>query len=177
MRIKNFKRLETDYCVSLEEAKNHLRVYETDDDAEIQTLIEVACQKAEMDTNLRLQRCTYTMSGAVTKGQTVFMPYGLTSITAIKASGSALQVDVDYEYHEIHNDVIRFLKSFNSVDIEVEAGFPYDHVHKGIQQAIKIMIGTLYECRMDVTFGIQAYQMPFTYRHLISDFINWTKDY
>lgn len=178
LNLTKFTRLDTEFCVSLDEAKSHLRIFETDEDVQVQFLINAACEYIELYTHRRLQRSIYNLSGSVKTEDKVYLPYGVTTITEIKGTPyqeaeRPLQVNIDYKM--IGDDVVVFLAPFEGLSIDVECGYPFDRVPKILTYAVLMMLGTLYECKQDISYGIQAYQMPFTTKNLMAPFINWIK--
>lgn len=176
------------YPVTLTEAKTHLRVTNTDDDAYINAIINAATAEAE----------TYTRRALLTQTWDVFldgfsdsmeMPKGQLQSATISYvdSGGATQtlatsvytVDTDSDpgvirlaygqsWPSVHDQA-------NAVTIRIVCGYGNaSDIPMPIRQAILLQIAHLYEAREPVVFGASVDAIPMSYESLLSSYRIWT---
>lgn len=168
--------------VSLAETKAHLRVDGTDEDALIESLISVARQRCEQETDRIIRRSTvvWYLDGF---SDEMRPPGGqLASVTTITyndennaaqtLSSARYVVDaaaepgrivrhIDYEWPSVYGNI-------NDVAITYEAGWASAAaVPKAIKQAILLIVGHYYEHREAVAMGSMS-EVPQTVNWLLS---------
>jgi uncharacterized phiE125 gp8 family phage protein len=173
--------------ITLEEAKDHLRVDITDDDTYIESLIKVARRSCEHISNHKFITQTWDVwLDGFPGSATLELPKSLTplqSVTHIKYwdkdqneatySSNNYEVDTNSEPGKIvlkrasswPSDVLRVV---NGVEIQVNVGYGDDaDVPWEIRQAILLLIGHLYENRETVIVGEIAREIPMGVRSLL----------
>ncbi len=171
------------YLVTLDEAKQHLRIAHSDDDAYIINIIQAAQLTAEYQCNVDFTICQWLFTCDLWS-QTISIPYGqVDKILKIEywddQSTSALQVlnnsnwyldngseparitMVDpYNYPSLRNGTGNIRISFSTQNINVF----YQQVAK---QAVLIMLTDMYENRQSVIVGRIASTIPRTAQFLL----------
>jgi uncharacterized phiE125 gp8 family phage protein len=195
MNIK-LKTAPVKYPVTLEDAKNHLRLELdlTTDDEYIKTLISVATQTAEQFLHRRLITQTWYLYLEGWWFNTLVMPFGqLESVTSIKYkdtdgdestwSSDEYIVNTDSDPGAI---TLGYSESFptdvlypsNPITIEFVCGYGTggSDVEANIKHAIKLLISDLYENRETVVISggsVSLFELP-TVINLLTPFkINW----
>jgi uncharacterized phiE125 gp8 family phage protein len=157
----------TDTPVTLLEAKEHMRVLESDDDAYIQSLIDTATALAEQITNRQLVSATYRVYfDSFQDDITLPRPplksvneVGYIDTNGIQSTTTAFRVDSYQEPAVLHIEEKLSLKSVeNSLWVEYVCG--YDKVPEPIKQWIKIKVATMYEQRESLVPGISITPTP-----------------
>lgn len=137
--------------VTLQEAKNHLRVDVSDDDSLISTLITVARQKAEEFTRRSLITQTWELSLDGFQGIVYLPRLEIQSIVSVTVDGVALPVD-EYQVGTVSGRVqffgTRAAEQLDGAKIRYVAGYgDATTVPAQIKQAILQIVGHLYENR------------------------------
>lgn len=158
--------------LTLDEAKEHLRVDFTDDDALIHGLIDAATQHVEDVTSRALVTQTWTLRGDrfPTSGEVVLPRpplQSVSSITYIDTSGAS-QTLATSEY-DVHTDTLpgRITRAYNvtwpsvraqpnAVTITYVAGWTEGAVPEALKSALKLIVGDLYRNREDTITGTVA---------------------
>ena len=175
--------------ITLDEAKTHLRVLTSDDDAYITDLIKVARRKVEYDLRRALITQTWKMylDDFPANGDVILIPYPpLQSITSIKYydTSNEQQTWSNTEYElDIYSEPARVAEVYgytwpsvydklNAVEIIFIAGYGDDatDVPWTVKQAILMLIGHYYENREATTDGRPITSVPMAYENLI-----WTE--
>ncbi len=169
--------------VSLSEAKNHLRVTESDEDALILGLIRAAREQVEADTGRPLLSQTWQLVVDNFSGDLELKP-GTVSIVSVKYQGTdnveQTLADTVYELRErglVPSLALQYDQTWpdvlshpNSVTIEFTAGYSEpDFVPQPIKQAMLLLISHLYENR-EVAAGIKLELVPMAYDCLLSSY-------
>jgi uncharacterized phiE125 gp8 family phage protein len=165
--------------VTLEEAKNHLRVDITADDTLIESLILVARNTCEGITNHRFITQTWDIVMDAFPGGDIILPKSLSplvSVTHIKYtdedSNQSTFSSGNYAV-DIYSDPGRIkltkdanwpsdqLYVINGVEIQVVVGYgTEDAVPQEYKQALLLLLGHWYENREQVTVGEVAREIP-----------------
>lgn len=161
--------------VSLEEARLHLRVIATEENALITSLIKAATALAQNLTARQFVTATYRLTLDRFSRRIVLPRPPLISVTEVAyvdAAGDEQTVDAA-DYHVIVDGVFGVLvfrdavapptvgRQPNAVAIEFEAGFgAAAAVPDEIKAAIKLLVGHLYENREQVLVGPAPHQTP-----------------
>ncbi len=155
----------TSNVVTLQEAKDHLRVDSSDDDTYISTLIVSAQRQVESYTNRCLSDTTYHFRlSAYPKGGIVLPFSPIKSITAIKyydSDNAEQTLSSDDYYYNIYEEpcTIRWEEEpseayeyrVDAVSVEFVAGYTSPEVPPpGLEHAIKLLLSDMYEQRVDV---------------------------
>jgi uncharacterized phiE125 gp8 family phage protein len=176
--------------VSLVEAKAHLRVDISDDDALIGALIVAAREMAEAITRRALitQTWVYTLDSWPRGGMIAFpMPplqdvgdVDYTSYTGVTATlaDTSYVIDTASEPGRLRLKFTSFwpsviLRELAAIEIEFDAGYGDDgaHVPQAIRQAMLLMIGHWYEKReLMAPPGSALGEIPFAVQALLSPY-------
>ncbi|MFM5339398.1 head-tail connector protein [Aeromonas veronii] len=169
MIITKLEKIDNERCITLDEAKAYIRVFDADDDAVITMHIKVALDNVEQYTNRKLQLHNFELSGDVSRCQIIDLPYGNNTVTEITANTIALVKDVDYKM--IGNNGVYFVNANTNVVIKGTCGYQFDKVPDMLRNAVLMKVGTYYECRQDVTFGVQTYKAELTSDRLMQPYV------
>lgn len=158
----------TDYPVTLEEVKTHLRLdpEETSEDAYLEILIGAAVDYVQNYTNRQLMPATYklTLNSVPQTIPLARQPFAaITDIQAKDALGVAVALvkDTDYTLSKA-NDVADltgiesslWFNNYKSIAITYTVGYPdAESVPKAIKSALFLIIGHLYTNREEVIVG------------------------
>ncbi len=174
----------TNEPVSRDDAKDHLRILNSDDDAYIDSLIKVARQKVEIDTNRALTNTVYKkVLDCFPAGRFIELERApLVSISSIQyydtdgdlqtfnASNYLAQVHSEPGYVELKYELewpdVR--DESQAVIINYTAGYGTDSasVPETLRHAIKFLISHWYSMREPVTSLTQLSTVPMTYQYL-----------
>ena len=174
--------------VTLDEAKLHLRVTCTADDAYITTLIKVARLHAELFQNRSYITQTLELRMDCFPQFLIELPrppsISVTSIKYIDSNGDTQTLDASKYTTDFNSYVARIVPAFNetwpttrrvidAVTIEYQAGYgAASDVPETIRQAILLLIGVWYENREPITEST-VMEIPFT----VSALLNMEKVY
>ncbi len=164
MKLTYKNQIDSDLCVSLDEAKRHLRVIHNEDDVDIQMLIYAGIEYVESYTGRFLNRYEKVFRGT---GNRFYIDGGEVNVQYVVDVKSGLKVP----YNQVDGCIV--LDSVSEVDISVHCGYDYKDVPKMLRYAVLMYIGALYESRSDITYGVQSYKMPITSENLIRPYIIW----
>jgi len=161
--------------ITLEQAKDHLRVDFDDDDIYIDTLIAV-CETAVLN---EIKAFT-PAEGTVTTDGTTALTGSSTLFTELKA-GDVLKVEGESNrtIASITSDIVlnvtvAFSTSVSGLTFKYESTPLVSGVlPKPIYQAILLMIGHLYEHREPVIAGVGVMKVPFTLEYLLAPYKTW----
>lgn|SRR5574337_1304521 len=165
--------------VTLEEAKNHLRVDLDDDDSLIESLVRAAREHAEVFTGRALISQTWeAYLDEWPKGDSISLPYPpLKSVTGVYYTGTdgneTELAGTEYAVDTVSIKGRVVLKSgkswpsaelgpLNPIRIRFVAGYGDTAlgVPEGIRSAIKLILGTLYQYRETIIIGTIVSEMP-----------------
>jgi len=162
--------------ITLDQAKDHLRVDFTDDDIYIQCLMDVA--ETAILNEIRGQ---VTSEGTVTTAGTTTLTGDGTTFTDYKA-GDVIKVEGETSTRIIasitSDTVLLVTVAFSSSD----SGLTYTleptaivsgALPKPIYQAMLLLIGQLYENREPVVIGSIATKLPFSLEYLLAPYKTW----
>lgn len=164
MKLTFNKQIDGDVCVSLDEAKRHLRVIHTEDDVDIQMLVQAGIEYVQLYTGRllnryeRLYRCT---------GNKFYIDGGEVEVQYVVD----VKTGVRLNFNTVDGCII--LDHPCEVDISIHCGYDYRAVPKMLRYAVLMHVGALYESRSDITYGVQSYKMPITSENLIRPYIIW----
>ncbi|ELR66058.1 hypothetical protein C942_00500 [Photobacterium marinum] len=163
----NNKSLET--IISIDEAKQHLRIFDDFDNDLILNQIEAATQWAEAFTHRKLLPTDiHGYQETVSKGEVIFLPFGDISNAEVKASG--VVITDGFKVNEFNNS-IRFENSYFDVEVKYTVGFSdVSEVPAPIKQAVLLIVGNLYENREDTVMGVNAAMIPFGSKNLLTTY-------
>lgn len=142
--------------ISLQEAKDFMRILESDDDATIEAMIKSATSYAENFTNRQFETATFELF-AENFTQDIQLPKNpikdLVSIEYMDQDGVYQVLDSAnyYLYGEYDIFKVHFVKTVshkthkNAIKYNFISG--YDNVPEGIKSFILVMVSTLYENR------------------------------
>jgi uncharacterized phiE125 gp8 family phage protein len=168
--------------VTLNEAKNHLRIDHTDDDTYVGSLIKVARQHVERITNYVCIASTwhaYSEKWSV-NGRLYIMKHPVTAVskveyfpsnsnTYIELPGTQYQFERSYPSGVYVKNNPALQDSMNAIKLTFTAGHANtvgDPVPAEIQQAILILIGHLYENRQEEVTGTIVSRLSAGFRYL-----------
>jgi len=154
----------TDTCVSLTEAKLHLKVENTTDDSLITVLIKAAQEAVEAYTNRVLMSTTFDLQLDEIKDCEIELPAApVSSVTSVKyydesnseqtlASGNYFY-SINQEPMEIEFITVPgyYTQRFDAVTVRFVAGYANAAaVPNALKQAVLLLVGDLYENRLDL---------------------------
>lgn len=151
--------------LSLEDAKNFMRILEDDSDSDIISMIKSAREYAENYTNRQFKVATYELfTDCIT--QDLRLPKNpiktLSSVEYMDDSGDYQVLDSSKYYlygeddiYKIHfEETITHKAHKNAIKITFDSG--YDVVPEGIISYLKILVSTLYENRELYLIGVSV---------------------
>jgi len=164
----------TNYPVSVEEAKRHLRIddsWDKDDDY-IRNLIKAATQKAEEYIGKDIAETSNVLKIRDYAGSDFYVQEGnFISLTSVQQSDEATSITVDHT--EIYyNQFYVELSSSVSQDplyINYKTGFLVNTVPALIKQAILVKIGDLYDSERG-SYLAGSYKETNAWQHLLDSF-------
>lgn len=152
--ITNIKEINSELPVDLFEAKQHLIIDHDLDDEYIVSLIKAAVSIAENHTSRKLTSHQVQMFNDNAFG-VIHFPYGNISNITITAQRSLLQPPTDY-VTGIDRVVLR--KRVTDVEFNFLCGFTVETCPADIKHAILMLVGTMYESRLDISHGVQQFK-------------------
>lgn len=167
--------------VTLEDVKEHLRVFYNDDDAYLEALIAAATTHLDGYQGI-LNRCMVSQSWKTTrkawcrKVDTIFTDTTAAVVKYFDADGIERTVDnTDNVAYRVYPDYIRFSNDFVFPALHTDRDDPisiisthgYTEVPATLLLAIKILIAHWYRNREPVTFG-SVMKIPFSVNALLT---------
>ena len=167
--------------ITLDESKRHLRVDFTDDDIYIQGLIDLVEEYVINDIQ---GEAAHKSTGTITTAISTALTGTGTNFTDFKV-GDIIKVEGDYSriIASITDDTTgtvtaAFTGVLTDVDYRAYTGLPQvmsdGTLPLGIKHAMLIMLGHFYMIREPVVMGINATEVPFSYKSLIAPWKNYT---
>lgn len=159
--------------VSIDEAMEHSRITDYDDENVILSCLESAHDLVQQWLNRKLT--TTNMVGIVRNfSPEIMIPYppisDITEVKAIYNNEEVLIDPVNYRFDDITGS-IKFVKNLSDhYDFKIYFSCGYTTVPKSIKHAIKMTFATLYEMREDAIIGTQINEVPITARNIIKSF-------
>lgn len=185
-----------DAVVTVADAKKHLRVDHTDDDAHIEGLVAAATGWLDGPTGwlgraLGVQVLEYSADSFGDCGQSVRLPYPphieVISVKYIDAAG--VEITMSPSGYELKDDELRTPNGqwwpavrceSGAVRVRYRAGYgapnatdpsKYDNaLHRSLWVAILMIVGQWYENRQPVVIGSTVEHLPFAAEQLLSTF-------
>ncbi|HCG6971513.1 TPA: phage gp6-like head-tail connector protein [Vibrio parahaemolyticus] len=163
--------------VPFEQVASHLRVWDEEDRAYIESLVDAAVCTAESYMN-RLIIESVVLVGLSNFNQT--LPLGRAKeIKEITYRLASLDVKVtlspeDYELDLLRNRIVlrRGVSIAGAYDIQVTlvTGWSADEIPANVKHAVLMLVATLYEMREDATVGqgVTVTKVPVTHRYLLN---------
>tara|TARA_R100001440_G_scaffold171_2_gene525 strand:- start:10872 stop:11456 length:585 start_codon:yes stop_codon:yes gene_type:complete len=173
--------------VTLSEAKDHLRVSNTDDDTLITNLILAATQAAQNYTNRFFINHSVRMDCDTWDETLYFYKSPVFSSTTIEYYGTSSTVydvwdSVNYIVDKVHEPARLLLQADKSyptladrkaaIKLTYVSGYgtAASDVPQAIKQAVLLMIGNFYENRQEVVVGRIATEMPKSAQYLLDQY-------
>lgn len=162
--------------ITLEQAKDHLRVDFSDDDPYIETLIEVAetsilndCKAYTIGNGTVTTNGTTTLTG---DDDTTFLDYKAGDV--IRVFGETVRTISSIT----DNDTIVVSAAFSTSKTGLSYQVEQTPIESGVLpkplfQAVLLLIGHLYENREPVIVGVGVQKMPLSIEYLIAPYKNW----
>ena len=193
-RNSHLKTPRTTSALSLDEAKNHLRIPTgiTEEDDYLQALIDTATDVADKYCNISIMQQTYVQyadkwedtiqlfhspiegSGAVDMVQVEYIAtgdgttYSTWAITNYKFDKYSCPTRL---VHENGKDYPSIEDIINAIKIEYKVGYgTASDVPKGIKQALLIMVGQWYENRQEAIVGRSVGTIPMTATYILDKY-------
>lgn len=172
MRTRILSKLEYP-VLDIEIVKQHTRVDDDLDTDLLKAYISAAISVAEKHTN-RMLVPTIVDGHWPTYLAKVYLPFGHTqeptSLTATDKYG--VSEDVAFTYNSVDESVNVSVDYVNHIDftIQFDCGYRSGEVPKGLQQGLLLLVGTLYNVREDVSYGVNAYAVPLASKMLFNKF-------
>jgi uncharacterized phiE125 gp8 family phage protein len=157
-------KVKTDYLINLSEAKAHLRVDTTDEDAYISQLIKAAVQAAEQYINKDIAQTENTLVIEYFNGYGIEVDEGhLQAITSLKDESNT---DVAYENLMVYDSLFKLTVSdfipVQTITLKFNTGFTDSTLPPLIRQAIYVKIADLYDSqRSGIQFNTMQYAKVF----------------
>lgn len=140
--------------ITLDEAKNHLHILNTDDDDYITSLIPVACDLAQAYCHKLLTEGTVKAECDLYQPK-VLLPWGnVSSITSVTLDDEDY---TDYEFREVQQALV-IPDTYSRIEIEYECG--YSTIPASVKQGILVLISTMYNYRDDSIVGYTVADLP-----------------
>lgn len=158
--------------VTLEEAKDHIRVDYTDDDVYITDLLDV-CETAilnEVKGHIPGEGTVATSGTALTGSSTNFLDFQAGDI--IRVDGESNRTISAITSNTALTVTSAFSASGSGLSYRIEPSFS-GVLPKPLKQAILIMIGLLYNQREPVIIGTSVVKIPYTLEYLIAPYKTW----
>lgn len=152
-------KVKSDYLIGLSEAKQHLRVDTTDEDAYISNLIKAAVGMAENYIQKDIVPTVNTLVMNDFSGTLVEIDEGnFVSLTSVKDAGNN---SLTYSELEIFDSFFRFeldaSQNDATINVVFNTGFSNTTLPATIRQAVLIKLADLYDVDRN-TYGFQTYQ-------------------
>ena len=158
--------------VTLEEAKDFLRILDTDDDVLIGSMILQATQSAEIIMNRQIMPATYELYLNAMHSEIILPRPPFISLESFQAFDGTVWNDVS-EYDLDDKAMLAALyPSFtgvvsskkNSVKVVYKAGYAAaDKVPESIKTWIKIQVSSYYENREPFVVGVSVSELPYSH--------------
>jgi uncharacterized phiE125 gp8 family phage protein len=173
------------FAVSREQAKTHLRVEITDDDAYIEDLIAACSQHLEQMTGLKLITQTWRQYADAMPANGCFRlevapVQGIAAMTVYDADGNgtviapqSLELDaVSHPARLLVHDMAAPGRAMNGIEIDIVAGFGDTAVDvpEGLRRALLLLVAHAYEFRGAVPVSDMPASEPQGFRTLIAPF-------
>ncbi len=165
-------------AITLEEARDHLRQYDTDDDEYIELLIPAVTRVAETVTRRALLTSTWKLFLDRLPANTIFLPKGQAqSVTHVKYydSSDTLQTLASDQYvTDLVSEPARICREFtatwpvtyqrpNAVEVQFVAGWTARlEIPGSLRQAMFFHLAHFFENRTPVIIGPNALKIPWT---------------
>jgi hypothetical protein len=163
--------------ITVAEAKQHLRVDFTDDDAYIASLIELV----EELVNVELSGTFYGAGSVTTNGTVTLIGYGTNFADFavgdnIYVEGEAVRTIATIVDDEELTVSLAFVNTAGDLIWSVVTSLPTlsTELPRMLKHAMLLMIAHFYAVREPVIIGTGATEIPFAYKMLIAPFKNWT---
>lgn len=162
--------------VSIDEARDHSRIDDWDDDDDVQGKLDAAHSAVQQWLNRKLQPTN--MVGVTTDiSQEIFLPYppinSVTSVHVEDSEGNEVEVSTDlYKFDDVIGS-IRLHKDLGTstrLKVQYNCGYPDGECPRAVIHGIKMTFGTFYEMREDAVIGTQLNEVPVTARNIIKSF-------
>ncbi|MEZ9058412.1 head-tail connector protein [Vibrio pelagius] len=161
--ITHIECIQNESPVDLLEVKQHLRIAEGFDDVYLAQLIEAAIAYVETKLNRKIRRHRATYFIEEVHGA-VLLPYGETNVAKVTTDEKPLAAPTDYVQGCSR---VVFPTKQQSVTVTFECGYTKETCPADIRHALLLLVGTMYEQRMDISIGIQTYKAHFSSEHLL----------
>lgn len=162
--------------VSLDEAKEHSRITDSDDDDVVQGKLDAAHDMIQQWLRRKLQPTT-VVGVEENYSPEIMLPFppitAINSIDAEDANGDLVTIPVeDYKFDDVIGSVRikTSYKQHSRFRINFTCGYPVGKCPKAVQHGIKMAFATLYEYREDSVVGTQINDVPITARNIIKSF-------
>jgi len=178
---------EANLCVSVAEAKTHLRVSTNTDDSYIESLIATAQQEFELYCNISIMQKTFyqycdtwcdtkqlyhsPVANSNTLSVTAITYYNLNNVittwnaTNYLVDGASTPARVSLNLDKDYPDIA---DRKNAIIIQYSSGFKLpSSVPQGIKQGVLILVGQWYENRQEAVVGRSVGSIPMTARYIM----------
>lgn len=151
--ITSIQQINSELPVDLFEAKQHLMIDHSLDDAYIASLIQAAVSIAENITNRKLTLHQVEMLFD-RLSNTLHLPFGNVNNLNITSTNGILRSPS----YIVGIDKVVFQKEEFNVQLSFNCGYTPKTCPSDIKIALLLLVATLYESRLDVTFGVQQFK-------------------
>ncbi len=161
MYSKIISQVDVSTVITLQQAKQQLRVTHDFDDFYIESLIPVAVSMAQSYSG-RLLTLGSVVSVFEDYAEKVQLPFGeVTTVTSVELDGVA---SVDWSFEPV-TQKITFNTTFTTAKVTYDCGYPV--LPPQARQAILLLLTTMYDSRQDFIAGLSVVEMPLTSKHLL----------
>lgn len=159
--------------VPMSTIQQHTRVDDGYDRELLEAYRDAATELAAKQTNRMLVPTNVTIYVPNYKAW-IALPFGqVGDITKVEAlNGEGTKVEVEYTYNAI-GERITFgsgLTDHTDFEITYDCGYPQGDVPNPIVNGILMLVGTFYNVREDISYGVSGYEMPITSKRLFNLF-------
>jgi hypothetical protein len=163
--------------ITLSEAKRHLRVDFTDDDAYIAGLVDLVEElvKTEISgTFTGLGTVSTVATTTLTGSETNFSDFSVGD--SIYVSGETVRTFATITDDDTATVTVAFANTDNDLDYTVTTGLPLvgGLLPAGLRQAMLLILGHFYANRESIIIGVGANEIPMGYKYLIAPYKNYT---
>lgn len=165
--------------ISLEEAKDHLRILNSFEDIYINTLLSVVTESIENELERDLVDTTYEFSifEKIVLNEFIYFPnapiYNVTDVKVYSGTTEVNSNQVEYSFSDEYISFSILPETYTSIKITYKKGIEdSDDLPEGIKQAAKIMLTDLYQFRGTIILGKSVVNLDKVVQRLLQPYKN-----